>query len=138
MNEHEAKILLIDDEKDIVDTLERILLFENLKCDKTTDPDKAVELMKQKIYDVVITDIMMPGLSGLKILKIAKSINPLCHVIVITGYSTVSTVYESLTRGAFDFFVKPFDDLDGILKTVTLSIGRIRRWQLLIKDKSFS
>ncbi|MBN2724321.1 MAG: response regulator [Deltaproteobacteria bacterium] len=138
MSDNSPKILIIDDEKDVVDTLERILLFENLKVDKTTDPLKAVEMMKNRMYDLIITDIMMPGLSGIRLLKLAKTLNPLSHVIVITGYSTVSTVYEAISKGAFEFFIKPFDDIEGFLKVVMLSLGRIERWRLLIKNKSFS
>lgn len=132
------KILILDDEEDVVVTLEKILLFEGYRADTATDPKVAIEMMKENQYDLIITDIMMPHVSGIRILKAAKAINPLSHVILITGYSTVSNVVEALSRGAYDYFVKPFDDVDIITARIGEAKERIQRWRMLIKNKSFA
>ncbi len=132
------KILLLDDEEDVVVTLEKILLFEGFRADTATDPKVAIEMMKANQYELIVTDILMPEVSGIRILKAAKAINPLSHVILITGYSTVSNVVEALSKGAYDYFVKPFDDVERITARIREAKERIQRWRLLIKTRSFA
>jgi len=110
-------ILLVDDDADCLDGLVTVLEPAGHQCDLFTVPEKALEAYRQKQYDVVVTDMKMPGLNGLDILKKARSINPEAKVIIATGYGDVETAIAALNNGAYAFFGKPID-LNDLMETL--------------------
>ncbi len=117
------KILVIDDERPIRNTLCEILEFEKHKVDQAEDGAKGVELATQNHYDVVLCDIKMPKMDGLEVLsELVKLENPPA-VVMISGHGTIETAVSALKKGAFDFLPKP-PDLNRLLVTVRNAIER--------------
>lgn len=114
------KIMLVEDEKITRKTLTDILKKENYDVSSFGDGTEALNSLKNINYDVVVTDLRLPGTNGLEILKSAKEINPITVVIIITAYATVETAIESLKLGAYDYLLKPFspEQLLSILKHI--------------------
>ena len=114
------KIMLVEDEKITRKTLTDILKKENYVVNSFGDGTEALIALKQDQYDVIVTDLRLPGTNGLDILKTAKEINSRTIVIIITAYATVETAIESLKLGAYDYLLKPFspEQLLSILKHI--------------------
>ncbi|NLI12467.1 MAG: response regulator [Peptococcaceae bacterium] len=102
-------ILLIDDDADCLDGLATVLEPAGHQCDLFTVPEQALEAYQQKQFDVVVTDMKMPGLSGIDVLKRVRTINTEARVIIATGYGDVETAIAALNYGAYAFFGKPID-----------------------------
>ena len=102
------RVLVVDDEEDFLDTLVKRLNKRQIDTAGTRSGEEAVELMKQKLFDVVILDIKMPGgMDGIETLREMKRIQPLAEVILLTGHASVETSIEGMKLGAFDYLMKP-------------------------------
>jgi DNA-binding NtrC family response regulator len=123
------RILIVDDEEEILHLLRRNFELEGYEVITTTDPFQAVEMTAEQLYNLVLTDIKMPGMSGIELLREVKRLNPLANVIIMTGYSNMSNVVDCLGSGAVDYFVKPFGDLELIINAVNQARDRIQRWR---------
>jgi DNA-binding NtrC family response regulator len=102
------KILLAEDEKITRKSLTDILIAERYEVTSFGDGNEAFEALKKYEYDVIITDLRLPGMTGIEILRNAKEINPKVIVIIITAYASVETAVEALKLGAYDYLLKPF------------------------------
>ncbi len=101
------KILLVDDEEIIRTSLAREIRLENYSIDTAADGDEAITRLRLTRYNLVITDLVMPGIDGLGVLQAAKEIAPEICVIIITGYGDMDSAIEALRLGADDFLLKP-------------------------------
>src|SRR5512140_3498932 len=101
-------VLVVDDEAVIRDGLLRILDGERFAVETCRSGHAAIELMQHKEFGLIITDLKMPGLNGIEVLKAVKALQPDIPVIMITGYATVDTAVEAMKNGAVDFIAKPF------------------------------
>ena len=104
-----ADVLLVDDDKSIRITLGAFLKKMGNMVDDASNGLEAEEKMRSRFYDLVITDLKMRDRDGLEVLQIAKAINPLTEVIVLTGYGTVESGVEAMKLGAYDYITKPPD-----------------------------
>jgi signal transduction histidine kinase len=102
------RVLIIDDEKVIRDGVERSLAGKNYLIAKAESGEVGIEMIEQNGYDVVLLDLMMPGIDGFGVLEWIKEHRPHIEVIVITGFATVSKAVTAMKQGAFDFVGKPF------------------------------
>lgn len=102
-------ILLIDDDADCLDGLATVLEPAGHNCNSYTVPEEALAAYQKDRHHVVITDMKMPGLSGIDVLKKTRSINPEVKVIIATGYGDVETAIAALNNGAYAFFGKPIN-----------------------------
>ena len=103
-----AKILVVDDEKVIREILAEFLVLEGYQVETVEDGDKALTELRMRPYDMVITDLKMPRMSGLRLLEhIAEESIPVLSVIM-TGFGTVETAIEAMKKGAYDYILKPF------------------------------
>ena len=102
------RVLIIDDEKVIRDGVERSLAGKNYQIAKAESGEVGIEMIEQNGYDVVLLDLMMPGIDGFGVLEWIKENRPHIEVIVITGFATVSKAVTAMKEGAFDFVGKPF------------------------------
>lgn len=122
-------VLIVDNEVEILESLRRRLELEGLSITTCHSSVEALHLMMQFKYNIVITDINMPGISGTQLLSAMKSINPLCNIIMMTGYSNMMFVVECLSSGACDYFIKPFEDLDILVDAARQAVERVQRWK---------
>ena len=101
-------VLIVDDEKDFLETLVNRLKKRNIDATGVESGEKGLEEMKKKPFDVVILDIKMPGgMDGIEALREMKKIQPLAEVILLTGHASVETSIEGMKLGAFDYLLKP-------------------------------
>jgi len=103
----EATILFVDDEAIIRKSLARELQVENFAVTVVGGGEEAIAVLKEKQFDLVITDLMMPDVDGLGVLKAAKKLAPLTSVIILTGYGDMRSAIDALRLGADDFALKP-------------------------------
>jgi DNA-binding NtrC family response regulator len=102
------RALVVDDEEDFLETLVNRLGKRNIDTTGVRSGEEAIELMKKKLFDVVILDIKMPGgMDGIEALREIKKIQPLAEVILLTGHASVETSIEGMKMGAFDYLLKP-------------------------------
>lgn len=101
-------ILVVDDEAVIREGLQRTLDGERFAVETCRSGHAAIELLQEKDYDLIITDLKMPGMNGIEVLKAVKGLQPDVPVIMITGYATVDTAVEAMKNGATDYISKPF------------------------------
>lgn len=112
-----SKILVIDDERSIRNTLKDILEYEKYEVDLAEDGNKGVEMIRSAEYDVILCDIKMPGLDGLEVLERAVVLAPDSPVVMISGHGNIDTAVDSIKKGAFDYIEKPLD-LNRLLITI--------------------
>lgn len=103
------KILVIDDHPALAETIADLLRAEGFEPETSSDSAAAATLISSSAYDVILSDIVMPGLSGLQLLSLIKARAPSPDVILFTGFSTRERAMEALERGAFAYLEKPFD-----------------------------
>jgi two-component system response regulator PilR (NtrC family) len=128
------RILVVDDEQSMRNFLEIMLGREGYVVDLAANGNEAVEFVEKKIYDLVITDIIMPGPSGTEILKKVKEVNPATIVIMITAYASTESAVEAMKEGAYDYITKPFnvDEIKVIISNA-LEKGRLEKENILLK-----
>ncbi len=103
-----SRLLIVDDEVVIRDGLKRILEGESFEVETCSSGFYAIEIMQQREFDLIITDLKMPGMSGIEVLKSVRTLQPDIPVILITGYASVDTAVEAMKNGAADYITKPF------------------------------
>lgn len=103
-----ARILVVDDEAVVREGVRRILEGDRYCVESCASGRAALDLMQVNEFDMVITDLKMPGMGGLEVLKTIRILQPEIPVIIITGYSTVDTAVEAMKNGATDYIAKPF------------------------------
>lgn len=106
------KVLLVDDEKEFIQTLAERLEVRDFSVQTAFDGDEALSKIKEQDFDVVVLDVLMPGKDGIETLREIKSLKPLVNVIMLTGHATVETAIEGMKAGAYDYLMKPTDTND--------------------------
>ena len=123
-----VKTLVVDDEEIVRSFLIDVLTDEGYQVTAVSSGDEAVKLLTTNDYDLIITDIKMPGTDGMEVLRMAKARDPNQNVIVMTGYASTETAVESMKLGAADYITKPFNlDQIKIVVAKTLERSRLRQ-----------
>lgn len=112
-----AKILVIDDERSIRNTLKEILEFEKFEVEVAEDGIEGLEKLEKGSFDVVLCDIKMPRMDGVEVLEKIHELDPDATVVMISGHGTIDTAVEAIKKGAYDFISKPLD-LNRLLITI--------------------
>jgi len=125
-----GKILIVDDEKDMLALLQRIISEEtDHELVTTTNPLKATELLKNRSFDLVITDLKMPKMDGIRLLEEVKKSRPKTSVVILTAYATIETAVEAIQKGAYDYITKPFRR-----ERILLTIDKVMKWQEMVRE----
>ncbi len=104
-----ARILIVDDEAIMRDSLNDWLMEDGYEPVTVEDGQKAIDMVRSQSFNVVLCDLKMPGMDGIETMSKIREINKDLPVIIITAYATVNTAVESMKKGAYDYIVKPFD-----------------------------
>jgi DNA-binding NtrC family response regulator len=115
------KALVIDDEQIVLDSVSKILKDENYEVDVSLSGREGLNQAIQKEYDIVLTDIRMPDIGGMRVLRDVKRAKPSLPVVIITGYASVKSAVQAMKLGAADYIEKPFTP-DQLLKAVNLAL----------------
>jgi len=123
--EKKLQIMIVDDEPIVGKRLKQALTKFGIEVEVFEDSEIAVNRLKHKNFDIVVTDIRMENIDGIQILERALQRSDHSRVIIITGYATVEVAQEALAKGAFDFIAKPFkpNDLRAVINKAALSLG---------------
>src|SRR5919204_3279736 len=119
-----ARVLIVDDEPDVVANWSRVLERDAYVCLAATDGAHALALLDAERPDVVITDLQMPRVDGLAVLRRALELDPDMPVVVITGHGTVQSAVEAMRTGAFDYLLKPLPSNDTLRLVVERAVAR--------------
>jgi len=111
------KILVIDDSPEILTLFSEHLRAEGYEVDTSADGASGIEMVEKKSYDLIISDLKMPGMDGMKVLEFAMEHSPDSICIILTGYGTVKNAVEAIKMGAFDYLTKPVK-MDEIMVTL--------------------
>jgi diguanylate cyclase (GGDEF)-like protein len=123
-----VKTLVVDDEEIVRSFLIDVLTDEGYQVTAVSTGEEAVKLISKREFDLIITDIKMPGTDGMEVLRVAKTRDPNQNVIVMTGYASTETAVESMKLGAADYITKPFNlDQIKIVVAKTLERSRLRQ-----------
>jgi DNA-binding NtrC family response regulator len=133
------KTLVIDDDEIVLKSVSKILTDENYDVDTTLSGREGIDWAIERPYDVVLTDIRMPDIGGMRVLRDIKRAKPKLPVIMITGYASVQSAVQSMKLGAADYLEKPFTP-DQLLKAVALALdiaeaGRPEEQALIHKEE---
>ena len=117
------KVLLVDDEKDFVSTLAERLRLRGIQADETDSGEEALRLIADAAPQVVVLDLMMPGMGGLEVLRRVKSRYPEIEVILLTGIGSTKEGVEGMNLGAFDFLMKPLQ-IEELIEKIRAAIEK--------------
>jgi len=109
MKEQEARILIVDDEKDLCDILFRMLKKNGFRPIVANDGAKALEMIQLGMPEIVLLDVMMPGMDGMEVLRRSKKLNPRLPVMMFTAYGGIDGAVQAIKEGADDYLSKPVD-----------------------------
>ncbi len=110
------RVLLVDDEEEFVSALSERLMLRGLEAETALDGEEALVKMSEKKFEVVILDVMMPGLGGLEVMKKIRTSYPQTQVILLTGHGSTREGIEGMRLGAFDYLIKPVDIEEMLVK----------------------
>jgi DNA-binding NtrC family response regulator len=136
MKMRNESILLVDDSPDILTNFSEYLTGKGWEVDTTLEGAASISMMEKKQYDIVITDLKMPGIDGMDILKYVKENSPESICIILTGYGTIKNAVEAIKLGAFDYLTKPVK-LDEILISIerALEHRNLKRENINLKNQ---
>ncbi len=125
-----GRILAVDDELDMLTLLKMIIEgYTDHQVTVTNNPLEAVDLLDREQFDLVLTDLKMPGMDGMELLELAKKKDEEALVMVITAYGSLESAEEAMAKGAFDFITKPFRK-----EQILVTIDRAMRWREMVRQ----
>ncbi len=133
------KILVVDDEQSLREVLSIMLKRTGYAVTSVADGEEAIELLNRDIFDLVITDLRMPKIDGMEVLKAAKSASPETVVLIITAFASADSAVEAMKQGAYDYLTKPFqvDEVQLIIRNA-LEKRRLTTENILLKREMAS
>lgn len=136
MDRMKGNILVVDDERSMREILEIFLKNEGYHVTVADNGQTAIDAIKKDIYDLIITDMKMPRVSGLDLLKYAKELSPGTVVVIITAFGTMQSAVEAMKLGAYDYIQKPFqmDDIRLVVKNA-LEKQRLQKDVAILKEQ---
>ena len=130
------KILIVDDEPHITEMLAKFFTLEGFEPVVLNDPTKALDVIKSQNIMMVITDIVMPDIDGLELLRQVKKYDGLVQVIMITRYIRMGNILDAFGQGVNNIFFKPFESLDAIKAEVDAGFEKLTRIKTVLRGLS--
>jgi DNA-binding NtrC family response regulator len=128
--EIKANVLVVDDEEQFLKVFSQRLEGRGLKVDTSTTGEDALKMVKDKEFDAIVLDLVMPGMSGIETLKRIRAENPDVQIIILTGHGTIEKTVEAVKEGAIDFLEKPAD-----LSKIMEKISEAKQKKVLLIEK---
>jgi len=125
-----GRILAVDDELDMLTMLKMMIEgYTDHQVTATNNPLEAKDILEQEQFDLVLTDLKMPGMDGMELLETVKQRDEDALVLVITAFGSLETAEEAMAKGAFDYITKPFRK-----EQILLAIDKAMRWQEMVRQ----
>ncbi len=118
------EVLIVDDEVVVLTVLREALRRGGYRVTTAASAEEAIGLMRQRQFDLVLTDKNLPGASGLEVLRVARSLDPAPAVVLITGYSSYDSAVEAMEIGALDYIEKPIRDVENLRFRIRRALSR--------------
>ena len=137
MKDDRINTLIVDDDKTLCKMLEDMLSKDpHLNICSAHDGLDATKKIKEEKFDLILTDLMMPGANGIEVLKAAKEVDESVHVIIITGFASLETAMEAIRKGAYDYLTKPFklEEIKLAVQNACEKIRLLRQNEFLIES----
>lgn len=125
MSENTQRILIVEDNESVLDLLSQVLTEEGYAVSTAASSKEALALFEKDSYPLIITDMRLDEMSGIRLLEIIKNLNEKTQVIIITSHASLETARSAISAGAYDYLVKPFDELDIITNVVKRAFDKI-------------
>jgi len=128
--------VIVDDDRTIGDVLKDLITKEHISVEVFNDGLEAIEFIMKEPVDVVITDLIMPRIGGMEVLRQAKAMNPEVVVIIITGHGSLESAIEAIRQGAYDYIKKPFklQEMEIVFNNAVEKVNLIRENTQLLKE----
>lgn len=136
LSENSYTVLVVDDEMEILRTLKSYLSINGFRVLAAKSGAEAMEIVESEKIHIVLTDVSMPGMDGISLLEKIRRYDFSIQVIIMTGFSTFNTTLQALELGAADYILKPFEDLDEVVRILNISADRLKRWQKVLAGSS--
>jgi DNA-binding NtrC family response regulator len=120
---------IVDDEDEILDLIDQILTEEGLETRRFNKAEELLEVADKESFDIIISDLMLPGLTGLDLLERLHDKGITTPFVLITGYASLDTAIEAVNRGAFSYIKKPFN-----IEEIRFVVNRLRQRQDLLEE----
>lgn len=130
--QREIRILVVDDEEIVRNSLVDWLCEDGYQAEAAENGFKALEMIREKSWDIAMVDLKMPKMDGLELMEKAKELSPDMQVIIITAYATVHTAVQAIKMGAYDYLIKPCDP-----EEISVLIKRLIEGQMLAKEVTY-
>lgn len=124
--EGRGRVLVVDDDASVRGFIAAALTEAGHSVAVAEDGQRAIEMFRGAPFDLVVTDVKMPGISGLQVLEAVKRLNPTTEVVVVTAFATLDTAVKALRDGAYDLITKPLEDLDVLYRVADRALERRR------------
>ncbi len=124
------RVLVVDDEESLRGIVTQVLSEDGHDVTEASSAEEALKIIENECYSLVISDIKMPGMSGIELLQEIKKINTDTQFIIMTSYASLDTVITAMRHGAYDYLIKPFEDIDLVTAVANRAIEKIQ----LIKE----
>lgn len=125
-------VLLVDDEPEILSVLSRVLEDDGFEVMTACSGEGAIEVLSAETFDLIMTDVRMPGISGFELIEHIATVDSAVKIIVMTGYDSTDMVKQALRTGAYDYLTKPLDDHDAIIRCA----NRVAQATRLVRDNA--
>ena len=127
---NKKRILVVDDNELFRDSIIETLRRQDYETEAAKDGQSALDIVEQRNFDLVISDMKMPGMSGIELLERIKSINPEIPFLIITAYGAIETAVDAMKKGAYDFIQKS----DNLIRELELTVERALQYQSLVLE----
>lgn len=132
--ERNFTVLVVDDDAEFVWTLHNYFLICEFNVLTASNGEEALSILLDKEVHVVLTDLRMPGMDGLELLRRIQAHDFTIQVVMMTAFSTMDLARRALCAGASDFIVKPFGDMDAIVEVIRAAAERVFRWRAVLGE----
>ena len=128
-----VKLLVVDDEAEIRELMSRHFRYRGYDVETAEDGFVALDMLAQANYQVVISDIMMPRMTGVQLLETIRQQYPMIYVIMMTGYVTLENALACMQQGADTCIFKPIENMTDVQEAVEEAVNRLKHWQQKLK-----
>lgn len=127
-------LLIVDDEEEIREMLARHFTLLDYDVEKAGNGRQAIDVLEHKRVDIVVTDLLMPEMSGIELLEYLKEEAPMVHAVAITGYVTLENALSCMRLGADTIVFKPLEDLAELEDAVKSAENKMKNWQQKLRE----
>ena len=124
-----VRAAIVDDEDEILDLIEQILIEEGLRSKRFQNAEDLLVISEKESFDIIISDLMLPGITGLELLERLHKKGITTPFVLITGYASLDTAIEAVNRGAFSYIKKPFN-----IEEIRIVVNRLRQRQDFLEE----